>query len=424
MDRLECGTAPTAPRTLPMNRRAIFLDFGGTLCETRASLLPFFREAARRAHVELPWDDYLRANDEAWNELWPEAPQLVGQIPAFADRVHERALRRIGFAGPTDRLVEYIREEATSAHSHRPFPEVESTLRALRAAGLPLHVISGHVDYLPVILANLGWSELFETVTFSQQVGAQKPDPRVFRYALSRAGAEPGDSGVRGGLLGGRRRWGGGGGDDRNLAQPHRRAGAGPLPSDPVARRTPAPPGRPAALIPPALPAFPGANVTPTAASGPRVPLPPEKGAPQRGQPRVEVTLGTRHRAGVRRRRSGGRSPGLAGGGESRADRLGRIQPGQTLDPSGRCRPGSGNPRGHATPVQRTLRRRHDNNRTPFRTPNDANPTSPVCRFVTCRTTATPTRELLDELGDCAGCRRGSCRPSSGFQRAGSPLQS
>ncbi len=194
MDRLECGTAPTAPRTLPMNRRAIFLDFGGTLCETRASLLPFFREAARRAHVELPWDDYLRANDEAWNELWPEAPQLVGQIPAFADRVHERALRRIGFAGPTDRLVEYIREEATSAHSHRPFPEVESTLRALRAAGLPLHVISGHVDYLPVILANLGWSELFETVTFSQQVGAQKPDPRVFRYALSRAGAEPGDS--------------------------------------------------------------------------------------------------------------------------------------------------------------------------------------------------------------------------------------
>jgi putative hydrolase of the HAD superfamily len=50
------------------------------------------------------------------------------------------------------------------------------------------------VDYLPVIIANLGWSAYFDTVTFTQEVGLQKPDPRVFRFALARAGQRPADS--------------------------------------------------------------------------------------------------------------------------------------------------------------------------------------------------------------------------------------
>jgi len=177
-----------------MGVRSVFLDFGGTLCRSRADVLPVFREAARRAGVQLPWEAYLRANDLCWNELWPEAPRLVGRTPSFPDRVHELALRRIGFDGPIGTLVRYIREEATSAQRHEPYPESEATLRRLRAIGVPTHVISNHVDYLPVILENLGWSGFFRTVTFTQEVGVLKPDPRVFRFALQRAGQEPGEA--------------------------------------------------------------------------------------------------------------------------------------------------------------------------------------------------------------------------------------
>jgi FMN hydrolase / 5-amino-6-(5-phospho-D-ribitylamino)uracil phosphatase len=170
---------------------SIFFDFGGTLCESRADLLPFFREAARCVGVDLPWDRYLAANEECWDELWPDAPKLVGQIPSFADRVHERALQRIGFEGPTEAFVRSVREFATSPRWHVPYPETEATLARLRARGYSLHVISGNVDYLPILIANLGWSGHFDTVTFSQEVGVQKPDPRVFRFALERAGVEP-----------------------------------------------------------------------------------------------------------------------------------------------------------------------------------------------------------------------------------------
>ncbi len=177
-----------------MRVRVIFLDFGGTLCATRAELAPIFAEAARKVGVTLPMAEYVRANDACWDELWPQAPLWVGQTPAFADRVHELALRRIGFRGPIDAVVQAIRAEAIAARTHHPFPETERTLRELKGRGYPLHVISGHVDYLPLIIENLGWAPLFETVTFSQEVGAQKPDPRVFRFALARARVPPAEA--------------------------------------------------------------------------------------------------------------------------------------------------------------------------------------------------------------------------------------
>jgi FMN phosphatase YigB (HAD superfamily) len=177
-----------------MTVRSVFFDFGGTLCQSRADILPVFQEAARRAGVRVPWEEYLRANEACWNELWPEAPGMVGKTPAFADRVHEMALHRVGFTGPTELFVRCIREEATSPRWHTPFEETEATLTSLRAARISLHVISGHVDYLPMIIANLGWSGYFDTVTFTQEVGVQKPDSRVFRFALERAGKQAAES--------------------------------------------------------------------------------------------------------------------------------------------------------------------------------------------------------------------------------------
>jgi len=119
---------------------------------------------------------------------------MVGRTPAFADMVHETALRGAGFTGPTEPFVRYCREEATSPRWHAPFDDAEATLTSLRAASVPLHIISGNVDYLPLLIANLGWSAHFETVTFTQEVGVQKPDPRVFRFALERAGSQAAES--------------------------------------------------------------------------------------------------------------------------------------------------------------------------------------------------------------------------------------
>lgn len=171
--------------------RAVFFDFGGTLVAPLRDLVPLFRTAARRTGLRVDWDRLRTEIDGAWEDLWPEAPSCLGELPSFADRVHERALRRARAEGPIDEVVRMSREEALAPRRHRPYPETERVLRTLRDRGYALHVLSDHTDYLPLIVERLGWSEIFERVTFSQELGVQKPDLRLFALAVSRSRAAP-----------------------------------------------------------------------------------------------------------------------------------------------------------------------------------------------------------------------------------------
>ncbi len=57
-----------------------------------------------------------------------------------------------------------------------------------------MHLLSGNVDHLPILLSNLDWAALFRTVAFTQGVGFQKPEVRVLRFALRRADQAPADA--------------------------------------------------------------------------------------------------------------------------------------------------------------------------------------------------------------------------------------
>lgn len=156
-----------SPLPSSMDVRKIILDFGGTVVRSRADLLPFFQAAAKRAGTTLLWEAFLAANEESWEELWPTATALLGKIPSFADLVREKALRKVGAVESVEQLVQYIREEALSPRWSQPFPETESTLRQLRERGYRFHLLSNNVDYLPILLRNLGWGGMFESVTYS-----------------------------------------------------------------------------------------------------------------------------------------------------------------------------------------------------------------------------------------------------------------
>jgi putative hydrolase of the HAD superfamily len=75
-----------------------------------------------------------------------------------------------------------------------PYPDVLPALGALRERGLTL-VIASNWDYsLPDWLRPTGILELVDGVVTSAEVGAGKPDPRVFERALQMAGAEPAEA--------------------------------------------------------------------------------------------------------------------------------------------------------------------------------------------------------------------------------------
>ncbi|HET6508744.1 MAG TPA: HAD-IA family hydrolase [Baekduia sp.] len=77
-----------------------------------------------------------------------------------------------------------------------PYPEVPDALRALRAGGVRLVVVSNWDVSLHEALAATGLARLVDGAISSAEVGAAKPDPAIFARALALAGdgVTPGDA--------------------------------------------------------------------------------------------------------------------------------------------------------------------------------------------------------------------------------------
>jgi putative hydrolase of the HAD superfamily len=73
----------------------------------------------------------------------------------------------------------------------RPTPGAEATLETLRGAGLVLGCVSDWDIGLSWQLERVGLEHYFDAVVTSAEVGAEKPDPAVFRAALEHLGVAP-----------------------------------------------------------------------------------------------------------------------------------------------------------------------------------------------------------------------------------------
>ena len=72
------------------------------------------------------------------------------------------------------------------------YPHVPDVLDYLASRGKRLGVISNWDPSAKPILTGLGILDCFEVVVISSEVGASKPDERIFRIALEQAGIAPG----------------------------------------------------------------------------------------------------------------------------------------------------------------------------------------------------------------------------------------
>jgi putative hydrolase of the HAD superfamily len=97
----------------------------------------------------------------------------------LADALPPRA-RALGPRALLDALLGALR--------FRAFPEVPDVLRALRARGTRLVVVSNWDASLPEVLQRTGLAELVDGAVASAVLGASKPDPAIFAAGLALAG--------------------------------------------------------------------------------------------------------------------------------------------------------------------------------------------------------------------------------------------
>lgn len=104
---------------------------------------------------------------------------LLALEPDASGRLSRELVARLRRPGMTERLWSAV------------LPGIPESLDALRGAGLRLVVVSNSDGSIERMLGELGLRDRFDAVLDSAVVGVEKPDPRIFRHALERAGAAP-----------------------------------------------------------------------------------------------------------------------------------------------------------------------------------------------------------------------------------------
>jgi putative hydrolase of the HAD superfamily len=172
--------------------RAVLLDALGTLVELQPPA-PRLRRRLHEAGFEVT-EDQAAAGFMAEIAYYLDH-HLDGsdreRLERLRDRCAEEMRRALDLPGLDHATA---RRAMLGALEFTPYPDVPPALAELRGRGLTLVVASNWDCSLPDWLRPAGVLELVDGVVTSAEVGAAKPNPRVFERALAVAGVEPSEA--------------------------------------------------------------------------------------------------------------------------------------------------------------------------------------------------------------------------------------
>jgi len=176
--------------------RAVFFDAGETLVHPHPSFPELFAQVVtREGHPRHPSavreasHGVMRGFSEAAarNTRWTTSPELSR---AFWNGVYARMLDALEMPGQ-DGLADTLYATFTDRGNYRLFDDVLPAIEGLAAQGVSLGIVSNFEPWLEDLLEDLGVRKSFAVRVISGAEGIEKPDPRIYRLALERAGVAP-----------------------------------------------------------------------------------------------------------------------------------------------------------------------------------------------------------------------------------------
>jgi putative hydrolase of the HAD superfamily len=183
-----------------MSLSAVTLDAAGTLFAPREPVGSTYARIAAAHGIVLDADTTGRRFRSALRAAPALAfPGLPAERRPDAERGWWRAIVRETLGEGAKRTWFDRCFEALWDHFARPEAWILDedalvTLRALRAAGRRLAIVSNFDGRLSPLLDGLGIAPLVDAVVASAAHGAAKPDPRLFHAAAALLGTRPGDT--------------------------------------------------------------------------------------------------------------------------------------------------------------------------------------------------------------------------------------
>ena len=136
---------------------------------------------------------------------------IMDETPAMEKRIRDSLVGTdISYETFTAKMAEFremgLREDhAAFAHfgipmapwpkgTEIPYPDAHTVLTTLRDRGYRLGIIANQPLGSEARLAGFGLRDCFEVICASDEEGVAKPDPEIFRRAITRAGCNPAES--------------------------------------------------------------------------------------------------------------------------------------------------------------------------------------------------------------------------------------
>lgn len=183
-----------------LNPQLILLDAVGTLFGVRESVGDVYSKVAKKWGVNVCAETLNQAFFDSFDSATPMAfPGTdMAEIPrlelAWWRHIAAQSFKAVGvFQEFSDfpRFFEELYQEFATAKPWLVYPDVIPALTKWRNCGIELGVLSNFDSRLYPVLEVLDLAPFFSTVTISTEVGAAKPDPKIFAVALEKYGFLP-----------------------------------------------------------------------------------------------------------------------------------------------------------------------------------------------------------------------------------------
>jgi putative hydrolase of the HAD superfamily len=179
--------------------KAIFFDAAGTLFYLPRGVGYHYALVANELGLEWNSRELDRAFNDAWNAMPPRASIDGPRENDDKDWWRQLVDLVINEVAPSlgeldrDNFFEIAYEHFAEAGVWELYPEVFDVLESL-APRFQLAVVSNFDGRLRMILEHLGVSKFLRQVFVSSELGADKPDPEIFRRALGVLNFQPNEA--------------------------------------------------------------------------------------------------------------------------------------------------------------------------------------------------------------------------------------
>jgi putative hydrolase of the HAD superfamily len=170
-----------------MRFRAVVFDLFGTLAPA------FSTPEYERSLVDMA--DAVGVDVPAFTRLWKDTrdERTTGRLTSIEANA-QVICEAVGTCPTQAQLAEAARIRTEACRRFLvPRQDTIPTLQAIKAAGLGIGLISDCSAEVPQIWPELPYAALVDVPVFSCQVGAQKPDLRIYRLAAEGLGVSPQD---------------------------------------------------------------------------------------------------------------------------------------------------------------------------------------------------------------------------------------